>query len=211
MTNQSKARLAGLACMAGGLTFSFYFIALNSILEAFSTSIEPGEIPAMKMVISCIASVCLAGGSIGLLALKAAGTGRGKALAVTGAVITLLGLALYIIGSLYIYSFADQAVKQFFTPGGSFLLTLGMLLMGIAALRAGRLRGWRAAAPLMVSLYFPLQFPLQALLFLGKGRGPNPILLGAWGLFWLLLGYVIWSSARDFTATRFELEGQAAG
>lgn len=209
MTNRSKARFAGIACMAGGLTFSFYFIALHSLLKAFSPPIEAGAVPAVKMVISCVASVCLAGGSIGLLSLSAAGTGRVKALGVAGAVITLLGLASYITGSLYIYSFPDRAFKQFFTPGGSFLLTLGMLLLGIAALKARKLRGWRAATPLLVSLYFPLQFPLQALLFLGKGRGPNPILLGAWGIFWLILGYAIWSIARETTATRFELGGQA--
>jgi hypothetical protein len=210
MTNLLKARFAGIACITGGLTFSFYFIALHSLLKAFSPPIEAGAIPGVKMVISCVSSVCLAGGSIGLLALRAAGTGRVKALGVVGAVITLLGLASYITGSLYIYGFPDRAFKQLFTPGGSFLLTLGMLLLGIAALKARRLRGWRAATPLLVSLYFPLQFPLQALLFLGKGRGPNPILLGAWGIFWLLLGYAIWSSARETAVTRFELEGQTA-
>jgi hypothetical protein len=195
--------------MAGGLTFFFYFIALHPLLKAFSPPIEAGAIPAVKMAISCVASVCLAGGSIGLLAVSAAGTGRVKALGVAGSVITLLGLVSYITGSLYIYRSPDRAFKQLFTPGGSFLLTLGMLLLGIAVLKARRLRGWRAATPLLVSLYFPLQFPLQALLFLGKGKGPNPILLGAWGVFWLLLGYAIWSIARETAATRFELGGQA--
>jgi hypothetical protein len=209
MTNRLKARLAGVACMAGGLTFSFYFIAPHSLLKAFSPPIEAGAIPAVKMAISCVASMCLAGGSTGLLAVSAAGTGRVKALGVAGSVITLLGLVSYITGSLYIYGFPDRAFKQLFTPGGSFLLTLGMLLLGIAVLKARKLRGWRAATPLLVSLYFPLQFPLQALLFLGKGRGPNPILLGAWGVFWLLLGYAIWSIARETTATRFELGGPA--
>jgi len=210
MKNRLKARLAGIACMTGGLTFSLYFIALHSLLKAFSPPIDAGAIPAVKMVVSCVASVCLACGSIGLLAMSAAGTGRVKALGVAGAVITLLGFVSYITGSLYIYSFPDRAFKQLFTPGGSFLLTLGMLLLGIAVLKARKLRGWRAATPLLVSLYFPLQFPLQALLFLGKGRGPNPILLGAWGVFWMLLGYAIWSIARETTAARFELGGQAA-
>jgi hypothetical protein len=205
MKNPLKARLAGIACMTGGLTFSFYFIALHSLLSAFSPPIEADAIPAVKMVVSCIASVCLAGGSMGLLAVGAAGTGRVKAMGVAGAVIALLGLVSYITGSLYIYIFSDRAFKQLFTPGGSFLLTLGMLLLGIAVLKARKLRGWRAAAPLLVSLYFPLQFPLQAILFLGKGRGPNPILLGSWGVFWLLLGYAIWSIARKTTATRFDL------
>ena len=141
--------------MIGGLTFSFYFIALHSLLKAFSPPIEADAIPTVKMIISCVASVCLAVGSIGLLAVSAAGTGRVKAMGVAGAVIALLGLVSYITGSLYIYLFPDRAFKQLFTPGGSFLLTLGMLLLGIAVLKARKLRGWRAAAPLLVSLYFP--------------------------------------------------------
>jgi hypothetical protein len=114
----------------------------------------------------------------------------------------LLGLCSYVVGSLYIYNFPVQALKQLFTPGGSVLLTLGMLLLGCVALSSRVLRGWRAAAPLLTAFYFPLQFPLQAALFLGRGRGPNPVLLGAWGIFWLLLGYAIRSQARDRKATR---------
>ncbi len=204
MMNRSKASLAGMACMAGGLAFIFYFIGLPSILNAF-IPIEANAIPMVELFISCAASVCLAGGPMGLLALNAAGTGREKVLDLSGAAITLLGLASYVTGSLYIYFYPGG--KQFFTPAGSFLLTLGMSLLSIATIKTRRLRGWRGLAPLLVCIYFPLQFPLQVIFFLGKGRGPNPILLGVWGVFWLLLGYAIWSSLRGFKFTRFELDG----
>lgn len=62
---------------------------------------------------------------------------------------------------------------------------------------AGIWKGWRNLIVLLVTLYFPFQFPLQAAFFLGQGTGPNPILLGAWGLFWGLLGFTIWLSADD--------------
>ena len=105
-----------------------------------------------------------------------------------------------------------MALKQYFTPGGSVLITLGMLLMTIALLKARVLRGWRAVSALMVSLYFPLQFPLQAMLFLGKGRGPTPMLLGIWGFFWLLLGHAIRSfpqlSIPGFEPTGSEKSGR---
>ena len=49
MKNRLKARLAGIACMTGGLTFSLYFIALHSLLKAFSLPIEAGAIPARRL------------------------------------------------------------------------------------------------------------------------------------------------------------------
>ena len=200
MTNLCKARFAGLACTLGGLLFLFYFTGLNALTAALTPPLEAGCVPALKMLLTCAAAVGLAGGPLGLLALGVAGDGGRRVLGPAGAGLALLGLLSYIIGSLFIYNFPERAFKQLFTPGGSALMTLGMLLLGTAVLRARRWRGWRAAVPLVTALYFPLQFPLQAALFLGKGRGPNPTLLGAWGLFWLLLGIAIWSAACPFTA-----------
>jgi len=201
VTNLSKARIAGLACTLGGLLFLFYFTGLNGLIAALTPPLEAASVPALKMILTCVAAVCMAGGPLGLLALGAAGDGGRRALGWAGAGLTLLGLLSYIVGSLFIYNFPERAFRQLFTPGGSALMTLGMLLLGAAVLRAGRWRGWRAAVPLVTGLYFPLQFPLQAALFLGKGRGPNPTLLGAWGLCWLLLGIAISSAACPFKAS----------
>jgi hypothetical protein len=48
---------------------------------------------------------------------------------------------------------------------------------------------------------------------IGERYFVNPILLGAWGIIWLMLGVAIWSIARESAAARFELkehmEGQA--
>ena len=200
MANLFKARIAGLACTLGGLLFLFYFTGLNSLLAALTPPLETASVPALKMLLTCVAAVCLAGGPLGLLALGAAGDGGRRVLGWAGAGLTLLGLLSYFVGSLFIYNFPERAFRQLFTPGGSALMTLGMLLLGGAVLRAGRWRGWRAAVPLVTALYFPLQFPLQAALFLGKGKGPNPTLLGAWGLFWLLLGVAVFSAACPFKA-----------
>ncbi len=189
--------------MWGGLLFSFYFIGLNPLLRVFTPPLDPASIPTVKLLLSCVAAVCLAGGPVGLLALGAPCSGGWRKVpGRAGTAVALLGLCSYFVGSLYVYNFPDRAFKQLFTPGGSALLTLGMLLLGCAVLSAGRLRGWRRAMPLVTAFYFPLQFPLQAVFFLGQGRGPNPLLLGAWGIFWALLGYAIRSGARDLTATR---------
>lgn len=185
--------------MISGLLFFLYFTVLNSLLQPLQLAPEAiSLIKASWGVIAC----GVAGGSIGLLALGAVGSGWQKTLGVGGTFFNLLGCLFYLVGSIYIYNFPDRAMRQFFTPGGSILLSFGMLLLAIAVLIARRLRGWRAFAPLLVALYFPLQFPLQALLFLGSGKGPNPILLGSWGLFWMFLGLAICSSERELARSQ---------
>lgn len=199
MNNTQKASLAGIICMVSGLLFFLYFTALNPLLQQLQ--LEPGAVSMIKASWGVIAGG-LAGGSIGLLALEATGTGWQKTLGLGGTFFNLLGTIFYLVGSIYIYNFPDRAARQLFTSGGSILFTLGMLLLAVSVLSARRLRGWRAVAPLLVALYFPLQFPLQAFLFLGSDRGLKPILLGSWGLFWMLLGYAIWSSGREYTHAR---------
>src|SRR4030095_11782931 len=208
MTNTSRARLAGLTCVAGGLLFTFYFIGINPLLSLIDSSFEPSAVAALKVFILCVTSLCLAGASIGILALGVTGTGWKRAISFAGTAISLLGLTSYIVGSIYIYNFPERAFRQFFTPGGSLLLTFrtlllatgssllgltsyivgsiyiynfperafrqfftpggsilltfGTLLLATAVLAAKRWRGWRAITPLLAGLYFPAQFPLQA-------------------------------------------------
>jgi hypothetical protein len=197
MTNTSRASLAGLMCITGGLLFTFYFSGINPLLSLFDLTFEPSAIATLKMVISCIASLGLAGGSIGILALGVTGTEWKRAISFAGTIISLLGLTSYIVGSIYIHNFPERSVRQFFTPAGSILLTFGTLLLATAVLAAKRWHGWRAITPWLAGLYFPAQFPFQAVFFLSRGKGPLPLLLGAWGIFWVLLGYAIWSEARS--------------
>jgi hypothetical protein len=180
--------------MVGGVYFFLDLVNVDAL-------IDPG-IAIWKMVASIITAICLIGGPLGLLAIGAAGPGWKRTLGTIGAMITLLGLVSYIVGFVYIAFYPDMAFRQRFTPGGSALQALGMTLFGIAVLATRRLRGWRGIVPLLVGLFFPLQLPLQIGVFLnGKGApGPSGALLGGWGLLWLLLGYVIWSSAQGLRA-----------
>lgn len=189
--------MTGLAFKTGGLLFILYFIGLNPLLEAFDSPLEPTIVSALKMSVACASSLFLALGLFGLLSLGVTGSGRKKALGLTGTLIAVLGLTSYIVGSIYIYNFPDG--PQFFTPAGSALIMLGMLLLGRAVLVARTLRGWRALTPLLVGLYFPLQFPLQAIFFLSQGRGPSPVLLGVWGFFWVLLGVAVYTSSQTIS------------
>lgn len=126
MTNTSRASLAGLMYMAGGLLFTFYFIGINPLLRLFDSPFEPSAVAALKMLIHIVTSLCLAGGSIGILALGVTGTGWKRATSLAGTAISLLGLTSYIVGSIYIYNFPERAFRQFFTPGGSILLKISM-------------------------------------------------------------------------------------
>ncbi|HEX6622638.1 MAG TPA: hypothetical protein VF064_02915, partial [Pyrinomonadaceae bacterium] len=62
MTNLSKARFAGLACTLGGLLFLFYFTGLNALIAALTPPLEAARVPALKMLLTCVAAICLAGG-----------------------------------------------------------------------------------------------------------------------------------------------------
>ena len=197
ITDASTAVPAGLAFEIGGLLFLFYFIGLNPLLKAFDSPLEPDTVSALKMSVACASSVFLAFGLLRLRSLGVTGSGWKTVLGVTGTVVALMGLTSYIVGSIYIYKFPDR--PQFFTPGGSALVMLGMLLLGAVVLATGTLRGWRAATPLLVGLYFPLQFPLQAVFFLKQGKGPSPMLLGFWGVFWVLLGAAVYTSSRGIS------------
>ena len=157
MTDASTAVPAGLAFETGGLLFIFYFIGLNPLLKAFDSPLAPGTVSALKMSVACASSVFLAFGLFGLLSLGVTGSGRKKVLGVTGTVVALLGLTSYIVGSIYIYNFPERA--QFFTPGGSALIMLGMLLLGggrargrnIARLARGHSAAGRSLLPFAVS------------------------------------------------------------
>lgn len=200
MNNLAAARFAGIACLFGGLLFFLDFAVIGWVVRAnFYLSHENQAVNLMRAILWIVSAIGLTGGSLGLIALGATGAGWRKNLGFCGGFFNLLGAASYIVGTVFIYSFPDRSTKQFFTPLGSILLTIGMLQISAAVLAAGKTQGWKKFIPLLVGLYFPVQLPLQIIFFLGQGRGPNPMLLGAWGLVWMLLGYVVWSSAGSQT------------
>jgi len=66
----------------------------------------------------------------------------------------------------------------------SLALMVGLVLLGVAVVRAGRWGGWRRYAPLACGLFIPLvMFPSFAL----PGTASN-YAIGLWGITWLLVG-----------------------
>ena len=182
----------GLAAFTGGLLFFLDFVVIGTVLRLHPHLREYGALPPGRAALWVIVSLGLMMAPVGLLRIGVLGGGRTRRIGVTGVALAILGGVSYICGTVFIYFNPDRGTRQFFTPLGSVLLTLGMVLIYVSVLRAKVWRDWRRHTPLLVWIYFPLQFPIQAFLFLGENRGPNPFVLGCWGLCWAFLGYVIW-------------------
>ena len=183
----NRTQLLGLACLVGGLLFA----GLNSLedlgLVQFSAS--------ASFAIGLLLLLGLIGGPLGLLASGAAGVGRTGRAGLIGAIITLLGLCSYLVGQLYT-TLLDPDMGIFYALG-ALLSGVGMLPLGIAALLARRLHGWRRFAPLLVGVYYVLMIPIQIMFFIGPNGEPSALLLGAWGLTWALLGYSLYSTGQS--------------
>ncbi len=193
METQQRIRFAGLACLAGGILQIIFGILY---LLANGAATEKSSPPAL-LVLFGIVALCLMGAPLGLLALRATGSGVVGVIGKIGLVITMLGLLSYITGMGYILLNPAQEYNQNFTPAGAVLESLGMLLVGIAVVSAKRLRGWRRFAPLFVPLYYALMLPVQIVLFIGSGLPPSLPLIGLWGSMWILVGLAIRSSAAE--------------
>jgi hypothetical protein len=184
----NRTMIAGWMAVLGGLML-FADLALR-LLSGLDQS---------YFVVASLMALCMAGAPLGLHFIGAYAPGWRALLARVGTAIVLLGVALWLVAFAMLFANPAAAFTQRLTPGGSLLMAVGMVALGIAVFASGRLRGWRRALPLCVGLYFPLQLGFQLAFFL-NGRdsapGPNGALLGVWGLLWALLGYVILSEAR---------------
>jgi hypothetical protein len=183
-----RFRLIGLLCLLGG---SLQLI--DTPLDMW-WSAPTSPIHAVALVIWTIANVALMGGPVGIITRRF--VPRGGA-AIAGAGLTLLGNLCQIGGMLCYLLFPHTAGGQVLTPLGGILITLGMVVLGIATLGGKKLSGWQAWVPLLVGLYFLVQLVVvQIPFFLRRGHPLFAPLLDLWGLFWILLALVIvWSEA----------------
>ena len=86
-------------------------------------------------------------------------------------------------------------VDELLMPIGAQLVAFGMILIGIAALRARVWGGWRLLAPFVVGLYLYL-IPFVGLILMGMGKLPYTF-VGLWGVTRILLGYAVFSSTNE--------------
>lgn len=174
--NYDRARRLGWVSLAGGVAQVLY--GLLALFFPYGPDIYYGWDEALWIA----AGVGMAGAIGGLLLLD---VGAPHPLAWGGGLLALLGVLIRIVASILIIS------KSSWDPITLILLSIllllgGMVALGVAILRGGKITGWRAWTPLLVALFgFIVTAIFSVSLFV------HFILLGLWGLTWMLVGYVV--------------------
>lgn len=177
---QHHFRLGAWACIVSGLLLS-----LSSPLTdlAADQAIDLGA----ARVANLISVACVPGLMAGAIALAALHAHLATRAVQIGRLLTLIGLTVWLVAGLYLVVQPDA--PQLLTPLGSALMSVGIIVLGVVALRARVLQGWRRFVPLLVGGWFFAQFPLQFALFISQGDHPRYVLLlGVWGVLWASLG-----------------------
>lgn len=146
-----------------------------------------GPLERSYSVVATVMALYLLGVPTALWLRGAVAGGWRRGLGVAGTGLVVLGVTAWIAAFVVLFGDPGAAFTQRLTPVGSVLMALGMLLLGVAVLASRRITGRRAAVPLLVGIYFPVQLGVQIAFFLdGKdgAPGPNGVLLGVWGLLW---------------------------
>lgn len=177
MTDAVRNRWGGLALLLGVLIF---------IGSRFRDHVDPTD-----RFLAVFMLVAFAGWFGGLLALRAQYRPRVGALGGTGLMLTVVGIGLVMLG--HVTSFLLELDGPWFMPivAGTFALTVGALLFGVAALGGGVLPRLRAV-PLLIGFV-----GLAWMLFASDSRPVegNPeaflVMRTAFGATWLPLALVL--------------------
>ena len=130
MTDIRAASSTRLARVFGGLLILFSFVVLDPPTEATTIQPEPSPFPALRMLASCVAGVCLAQAHAWRLATEMAYNGGRIALGLADATNMRPGLLNSFLDGLFSFNCSERVSKQL---GGPLLLTHGMFPPGWAA------------------------------------------------------------------------------
>ena len=203
MSSSSLNRWGGLAAMLGGTLWAADWV-LFTIGHGPTTVNENREVlgldPDAWLQLLVVPLVLVAVGLVALHSLQRSHTGW---LGRSGYIVSLVGLALWVVGNL-----TESP------PLPIIILAIGMVLFGVATLRAKVLPRWSRSIPLVLGVLlipgFFLTFPGFILDFppfnwvIAFGLSGYFTFI-AQGLGWVLLGYVLWSQkakAEQSPATR---------
>jgi hypothetical protein len=183
MNHLRRAYLASLVCLAGGAIQIIY-----GLLSIPFPYYDPNTYYDWDEALWAAVNVGMIAGAFGLLALDVA---RPRWLAVIGAALSMLGNLIRIVASALLIiapSGADAYVPLILISIA--LLVLGMGALGAATQLGRQLHGWPAWTPLLAGGCALIIAPTYSInLFL------HFILLGIWGIPWMLLGYVVYTQA----------------
>ena len=181
MDHLRRAHLAGLVALGGGAVQIAY--GLLAIWFPYG-----GRSYGWDEALWMLANVGMIGGVLGLLFLD---VGRPRWLARLGAALSVLGNLLRIIASVLLIVAPAQADAYLpFVLLSILLVVLGLLVLGVATVRGRQVQGWQAWLPLVIGGCIFGIVPTY-----DGNRYLHFILLGLWGIPWLLLGYVVLTHA----------------
>jgi len=126
------------------------------------------------------------GGVVGLLALDMA---RPRGLARIGAILAIVGLLIRFGAATWDFVSPTTATISFILLS-IFLFLVGMGILGVTTLLGKQLSGWQAWTPLFAGAFALIPTAIYSL-----NQYLHFILLGLWGLPWLLVGYVVSTQA----------------
>ncbi len=183
MATDTRGAVAGNAYAVGGL--------LWFVVGAVGATIWGLEAPAgsagfyLSETVFLVAQLLLCFGLFGLRWSGALARGLFGTIAFGVAVLGHIAFVAAELHSLVLGSLSDLlAIAALFSA-------IGLVLTGIAVLRAQRWQGWARWMPLVTGLYFWLaMFP-----FILVADGPNGFAIAGWGLVRCLLGLAIRSQA----------------
>src|SRR5690606_29940782 len=133
----------------------------------------------------------------GLARSRAAGAGLLPGIGLTTA---FLGIGAFVAVSLMTY--ADQQAPDRLNAVPITLTAVGMLLTGLAVVRAGHWQGWQRYMPLVCGLYAGV-VELPGYLLLRDTAAFEILVVGNW-LTWVALNVGLWLATPAHTTTRRE-------
>ena len=179
MTSTESIRRAGIACALGGL---LWFLTL--MVDVAATDVIHHSAGHFRLWVATLLLMQLLL-LVGLLGFARSGAVGAGWLGRIGLGLALLGRAMFVLAEVQLFIEVDD-----YTPLltlGAVVTAIGMLLAGVAVLRAGRWASWRRFTPFVAGLYpFIAMFPL----FAATGERPT-VMVALWGVSWLLLGMAL--------------------
>lgn len=195
MSSSNLARWGGLAAVAGGVLLVLWAFLLILI---FSPTGVLGSLYRPYVALWSLSWLLLVGGLIGLYARQANASGW---LGAVGFTIASLGSSIVAVLSMVYAEWPIMSGPYSWGDGSGLGMAIliwevGLLLLGVATLRARALPlPWRAL-PLAIFLVFPLSItstPLMLTAGLESEFFYSGVPRALTGVGWMLLGYALWS------------------
>lgn len=183
MNRSNQVSVAGTAYAVGGVLWFALAITMGILFGGDPPPDSGAFVPSQVLWI--VVQALLLFGFMGLLWGQSVGQGLlGKLAFALGA----LGHIVFLVGE--VHSLASGVISDL-VPVAAMVSAIGILLTGIAVLRAKQWQGWTRWAPLLTGLYpWLAMFP-----FIAITGDANIFAIGGWGLVRLVLGLAIRNQA----------------